>query len=399
MKNIILIVFKICILILYPLGFLIPRRKNLCVFGSGNDTFRDNSKHLFLFASNERNDIEAVWITKSKSIYNDLKSKGLSVELYHSFKGIYTCLRAEYHFYNISSYDVNFYASAGATLVNLWHGTPIKAIGYDVKTGPFVKKKFEGLMDRILRPFLYVKPSFFVTSSKYATEEIFKSAFRLKENQYLPWGYPRSDIFFRSRKAIENFSSKYEPPETEAFGATLKDFNKVFIYLPTFRDRTNDFFELANFDLPRLNKAMQQQNALFVFKMHPKSTVNLSEIGRFSNLKVLDKKVDIYAFLPLTDCLITDYSSVYFDYLLLNKRLILFPFDLPDYLAMNRNLYFDFDQFMIGEKVLSFEELLKAVAKTEIPSFPTQAELKTLIWDDYDGDAGKRIMDWVVSYK
>ena len=396
MKALFLLLFKAGLLLLYPLGYLVPRRKNLCVFGGGNDTFTDNPKHLFLYASNERKEVDAVWITKKKSIYQDLKNKGLRVEMYESPRGIWTCLRAKYHFYNISLYDVNFYASAGATLVNLWHGTPIKAIGYDVETGPYAKEYPVNWRDKILRPFQYVKPSFFLSSSKFATDKIFKSAFQLASNQYLSWGYPRSDIFFKNRKALANFNQKYEPADIQQFVATLKNFANVFIYLPTFRDANIDFFEQASIDLERLNSAMRKQNSLFVFKMHPKSLIDLSKIASFSNLSVLDKSADIYAFLPLTDCLITDYSSVYFDYLLLKKRLILFPFDMIDYLENNRNLYFDFDEYMIGEKVMDFEELLTVISKKEVPNFPKQAEVKTLFWDDYQGEASEKIMDWVV---
>ena len=119
----------------------------------------------------------------------------------------------------------------------------------------------------------------------------------------------------------------------------LKKFKTSFVYLPTFRDSNVDFIEEAGIDLAQLNELMKAKDAVFIFKMHPKTVIDLSKVTTFSNLSIMHKDADIYTFLPLTDCLITDYSSVYFDYLLLRKRLMLFPFDFDDYLKNNRNLY------------------------------------------------------------
>ena len=111
----------------------------------------------------------------------------------------------------------------------------------------------------------------------------------------------------------------------------------------------------------------------------------------------MPEDVDVYTFLPFTDLLITDYSSIYFDYLLLNKKVVLFPFDFEDYLTGSRMFYFDYFKFMIGDYAYSFEELL-TILKEETTSFTLnsrQKEILKLFWDDYSGESNKGLVQYL----
>ena len=79
---------------------------------------------------------------------------------------------------------------------------------------------------------------------------------------------------------------------------------------------------------------------------------------------VINKDADPYVFLKMADVLITDYSSIYFDYLLLDRPIIFFDYDLKEYLNDSRELYFDYDEFTPGEKVSNYHELKKAIFKS-----------------------------------
>jgi CDP-glycerol glycerophosphotransferase len=76
----------------------------------------------------------------------------------------------------------------------------------------------------------------------------------------------------------------------------------------------------------------------------------------------LDKEIDIYPYLKVCDLLVTDYSSVFFDFLLLAKPLIFFPYDLERYRSRDRQLYFDYNDFVCGPQALTQEELQLAIA-------------------------------------
>ena len=78
---------------------------------------------------------------------------------------------------------------------------------------------------------------------------------------------------------------------------------------------------------------------------------------------VINKDADPYVFLKMADVLITDYSSIYFDYLLLDRPIIFFAYDLEEYLSDSREMYFDYDEFTPGEKVNDYQELKSGIVK------------------------------------
>lgn len=79
----------------------------------------------------------------------------------------------------------------------------------------------------------------------------------------------------------------------------------------------------------------------------------------------MNKKLDIYPLLPFVDILITDYSSIYYDFLLLNKGILLYPFDKERFIENSNDLAFDYDEFTPGKKVYSMTDFLSTIASDE----------------------------------
>ena len=102
---------------------------------------------------------------------------------------------------------------------------------------------------------------------------------------------------------------------------------------------------------------------MFCIKLHPKSKLN-EEFKNIQseNIMVINKDADPYVFLKLADVLITDYSSIYFDYLLLGRPIIFFAYDLKEYFD-SREMYFDYDEFTPGEKVWDYQGLKNSIVK------------------------------------
>ena len=89
--------------------------------------------------------------------------------------------------------------------------------------------------------------------------------------------------------------------------------------------------------------------------MHPATRMNFDVIGKCTNVILLDKSMDVYPLLPKTDVLITDYSSIYYDYILMpEKDVLLFPFDYQDYIRNSRDLAYDYLTYTPGVKSLEF---------------------------------------------
>lgn len=161
-----------------------------------------------------------------------------------------------------------------------------------------------------------------------------------------------------------DFVRKYEPASTMSLIERISGghYSKVFVYMPTWRDSQREVFT-QSFDLPRLDAMLKSVNSLLLLKPHANVLINPAEFAELKNIKLVDGKVDIYPVLPYTDVLITDYSSVLYDYILMpGKDVILYLYDYADYVK-NRDLYYPFDENVVGRKVYNFGELFETIQK------------------------------------
>ena len=124
--------------------------------------------------------------------------------------------------------------------------------------------------------------------------------------------------------------------------------------MPTWRDSQRDVFTV-NMDLEYVSKILKKQNAVLVLKPHMMTVVD--KLYNADNIILADKDIDIYCILPFTDVLITDYSSVMFDYALLNRPILFFTYDLDFYKENLRDFYFDINT-VPGPLIETTEELI-----------------------------------------
>ena len=159
-------------------------------------------------------------------------------------------------------------------------------------------------------------------------------------------------------------------------------FKRPHLFLSTWRETRENFIVSAGFDFVLLNEILKQKGDLFLLKLHPESNLSMEEMSRYSNILVLDKKIDIYPVLPFTDVLVTDYSSIYYDYLLMpGKEVLLFPFDYAEYITAGRDLAFDFDKYTPGKRVNTFEELLTVMRDEVTLQFDEREWIVNQFWD------------------
>lgn len=371
--------------LIYFLSGFVKRDKNTWIFGTYNAGFGDNSKYLYLYLEKNHPEIKIIWITRKKANLNFLKSKGINAFYKKSIKGIFSILRASIIFSNTNIEDVSYWFSRGAKFVNLWHGVPLKKIEFDIKFGKIAWKfqyrnKFEKFVKTLIFPGLYRHPDFLLIPSEYM-EKFFTSAFKIKEKNVLIGEYPRNSIFKYPKEELLKLISRFESKATFELVKSLSKYRKIFVYLPTFRDGKSNFFEDSGINFAQLDRLGKGKNFLFLIKLHPTTSKKIINLSQFSNIKLLDSKVDIYPILPFTDVLISDYSSIFFDYLLLNKEIIFFPFDLDEYMLKSRKMYFDYDEIIVGKKCNSFKELIQAIEDSDNLDFSQERiELRNKIW-------------------
>ena len=283
---------------LFLLSYLAPRRPNLWVFGSwGGYRFADNAAAFFEYCHRHVPGRDFVWISRRSTIVQQLRANGYRAYRAWSPLGVAMCLRAGVYVFDCFSKDINFWLSGGATKINLWSGVPLKTFERDIDNPRnryyrlFHGSPPERLIWSALMPWHVQKPDLLIATSE-ETAAITQRAFAVGKEQVEITGFPRNDRLLRERNA--------EPP-TQLRAALLAD-RKVFLYLPTFRDDARPFMRL---DWAALNDTMARVGAEFFVKRHPidrgSAPPNLEHVHE------LGQDVDVYAVLPHTTALISDY--------------------------------------------------------------------------------------------
>ncbi len=395
MKKLITTLLLPLFCLLYLLSKFFPRNSKIWVFGSAYG-FEGNSKYLYCHTVEHAPDIRAIWIAGSREDSRYIRSKGAEAHYRWSLPGIWLAFRSKYWFFNVCSSDVNYVASGGAWLVNLWHGVPLKKIHFDVDSFANRYKKLSFIIRKI---FLYTPDDEIyknlVSTSEYISNMSFSSALRVPAEQCLNIGYPRLEPLFWDENYSSKWLNRWSSIHEQEFIKKIKTYDKAFIFMPTWRDHAPNFIKEQNWDFIGLDKKLAKRNTILILKLHPLTPLSLVEsVQQCSNIELLDSGQDVYCILPHTHGLITDYSSIMFDYALLDRPICYFAHDLDDYLAKSREFYMPFDEVVYGPVVTTMEQVEEFLLNPENTTSSNEARqrIKDLCFDYKDHDSSKRIV-------
>ncbi|MBE6816951.1 MAG: glycosyltransferase [Ruminococcaceae bacterium] len=282
------------------------------------------------------------------------------------------------YLFNDTSFAAYFMKREGQVYLNTWHGTPLKTLGkssitdfYDIAN---LQKNFVSA-DYLLYPNEYTRDNML---RDYMLPDIFGGNILLS-------GYPRNEIFFDTARRAE-------------LKKKLKlDGKQVIAYMPTWRgnvrkvDHKKHVTETQNY-LKYLDSVLDDNQVLYV-NFHPFVSADM-DISSLEKVKMFPAKYETYDFLNIADILITDYSSVMFDYSLTGGKVILFTYDEEDYLS-TRGLYLDFDK-------LPFARVNTVKALADEINNPEKPDISALLGEfcQYDrGDISAQICDMVIGGK
>ena len=343
---------KLINLLMFPISclvYIVPRNKRNWVFGSGTGmNFSDNAKYLFLYCSSE-NEINCYWITKNKVLVENLQNDGLKAYYKYSIMGLWLSISSKVYIYDSRTGCINHFTSAGAYKVSLWHGSPLKTIDRDitVKNNAFyIGNHTWGLkryLVRIIMPEWFVVADLMIATSD-KVKGYFNSAFGSKKIEVT--GYPRNDII-----SNPNLYRKYLMFEQNIIHSLST--KKTILYAPTFRD-TDRFERETPIEWERLNNLLKKNDTTFLIKLH-KHDYSMIMKENYSHIRVLDNESDMYPLFSKVDLLITDYSSIFFDFLLTDKPVLFYPYDIEDYLTMDRSMYDEYETVTPGHKAYDFQ--------------------------------------------
>ena len=352
----------------YYLSKLMPKKKGSIVIGSGQGyTFSDNSMFFYIWCVNKANrKIDICWITKSESVYSFLKNKGLPCEKLYSLRGIYRTLSADRSFISHRLSDIHSGLIGGSKIIQLWHGVPLRRIGYN---GDWYSDDLIGKIKKIiykLFPFsYYMACDILISNCSYSSRvysEAFAYSFRNKK-RILQLGQPRYDYLLGNTKIYDDFFN-----DELAFLDQFNGYDKVVAWLPTHRFfQSKNFIKIlddSGFSLSELDEWLKAKNVLLIFKLHPIERKYSSAFDCFKNIVVYDF-IDPSPLLKKIDILISDYSSVVIDYLSMKKPVYLVPFDLQEYEAYT-GFYLSYKDDMSGFICNGLDDLFNALSACSV---------------------------------
>ncbi|GHU72169.1 teichoic acid biosynthesis protein B [Spirochaetia bacterium] len=317
---------------------------------------------------------------KKKSHYN-------KNNILYLLKAYYFIFRSSYIF--TSSWYYNFiFKTKKQKIICLGYGAPFKYHYHDAK-------KFKNM-----RRIKDVSFDFHVSTSDLASRiESVDSG--ISYYKFLNLGYPRNDNLFNVQNII------YAKDELKKILGY--DFKKMILYTPTFRDYEKDETETRNIfgyfaDYNILSDVLVENECVLIGKLHPWQNTKIIEKENLKNMHIFSPtdKLGLYDLMAISDALITDYTSGYCDYLLLDRPVIFNFYDLETY-KRERGFAFDpIEAVCAGEIVYSFDNLIKSISKilNGFDSFNDKRRLVNSLFNKYsDSNSSKRICDEFFSVK
>ena len=378
--------------LVYPLSKLIPRRSDQWIFGHQDGAFAGNGKFLFLWVRAHRPDVRALWVTSDAEVLRLLKERGFPALRKGGLKAIWQSLRSSVYFVCHGPEDVSLGLSGGALVINLWHGVGLKSLRLGNPNSPTVRYggPSANWLTRTLHLGPRLTPDVLVTTSDFMQRH-FSSQFGMPLERCPALGYPRVD----SQRDAALARALAELPGSAPRALWPDGIAEVYAYLPTFRDSNRDFLRDAIPDFGKLEAVLEKRNAILYLKPHRHT--NLDSWTSSERIRLWPAGVDVDASLPHLSGLITDYSSVHYDYIFHSaKGSILYMFDEQEYTSSDRLLLYPLRENTAGWRAENFEELIRLIESGEaLAPLDEVAPVRAKFWGEADGPASPRIVDHV----
>lgn len=350
-------------------------------------SYSDSPKYIYEYLNQAYpSEYKCIWVIndkKTKIPYGAIKVKRFSIRYAYYFA------RCKYDVLNVR--QPNWIRKRkGNVFLETWHGTPLKRLVFDQEevcgASPLHKQQFY----RQSRDWDYL-----ISDNGFSTET-FKRAF-LFHNEIVECGYPRNDVLYA--------------PDKEARIIKLKDQlgipkdKKTILYAPTWRDDEyygkGEYKFALKLDLHELKRQLGDEYVLLLrTHYYIADSIDITGIEDFAFN--VSKYNDISELYLISDLLITDYSSVFFDYANLRRPILFYTYDLEKYRDMLRGFYLDIEKEMPGPLLFTEEEVIAAIK--DITNIEKRYQDK---YDEFyerfchvdDGNASKRIVERVFRNK
>ncbi|MRT92279.1 CDP-glycerol glycerophosphotransferase family protein [Ancylomarina sp. 16SWW S1-10-2] len=366
----------------YLLEKLVRKDKRIALFFMTEKYYYDNSKYLFEYMR-RKDDFKSVLFTANKVLYASLNEKFPGEVVYAwSVKGLFLFLRTRNV---IISYGISaapffpYYLHEKCKhVIYLGHGIPMKRMGLQTSAWQKYGKRYQ------------LQKYSFMAACSPVEQVIHGAGFNIDMNHVWVSGLPRND-YLQTAKKNEALLEKH--PYLN---------QKVILYAPTWREETQsaEFFPFQDFDAEQLDAFLEKEQAYILLRGHKEDIKRDDALSHFDVSKMkrvlkADQNLfpDVYELLPYVDVLLTDYSSIWIDYLLLDRPIVFIPYDLEEY-KMTKGLFLDFEKNTPGYKAANYKEF-QSQLETYLNNPQEHANWRKYICDMYhshqDGNSSQRI--------
>lgn len=353
--------------------------------------YSDSPKAIFEYLMhNERySDWNHIWILNDKTIVEDdnlFKEKNVKVINRFSWSYFFYVTVAKYFILNMRQ-PKWLEKKEEQIILSTWHGTPLKRLVFDMNNVTSANKNYK-------RDFYYQSRNwdYLIAANEYS-EHIFERAFMYPKSNILTYGYPRNDI-------LSTYNNQYKNILKEKLNIPLD--KKVILYAPTWRD--DEYHAAGQYKFKLQLDLEKMQNILgddyvIVLRMHYfiSDKIDLSCFKGFAF--DFSKYNDINDLYIISDLLITDYSSVFFDYANLKKPILFYTYDLNKYKDELRGFYIDMVNDLPGPLLYNTDEVIQNIENIENVKKYYESKYKEFyqkFCNLDDGNATRRVVEKVI---
>lgn len=352
------------------LNLFVPAKAKSWVFGADYGfSYRENSKYLFQYMVAHQPEYDCTFVTGSKAVMDMLEERNLPCVMNDSLKGIWKIVRADAVFCSQNMNDIRYaFRKKNRTYYYMTHGQAYK-------------NSLEAMPKKL------IKETSFVQNLKNKTEAFFSCTYSIADSEFVPAtsdflaphmalcighsvpveviGTPRNDSLLADNERYDQIWPKRFPGK------------KIITYMPTHRLYGKGEVSPTPFcSDEQVQHWLRENNVVLLVKQHPNMVRKLADT--FSNDVIVDiskEKIDPQLLLKFTDVLISDYSSVFIDYLLLNRPVLFYIYDnYADVEGAMYDIKEDFpDNFCYNEEEL-FEKI-KISIETPVVTAPSAETL------------------------
>lgn len=329
------------------ISVFIPKKKNLILFSSWfGKKYADSSKYMFeYFLNNGKYCVK--WYSADKKLYLQLKEKGMPVVYRYSLKGIWTQIRANMLVSSIQLSDYNSLFLHNCIFFDLDHGFALKQVGFAIPGYDKYSYDYQMAVRKGINYWMSAPTS-------WCMDKV-RECYDINPDHIVRCNKPRTDVLFDEslRKGVNEIVN------------TIKNGRKAIVWMPTHRSCGETSMPVRKlFDLNGIQDICEKNDCVFIIKKHFYHKQEIEDLSDFPNIYDLTgEDLDSQVILSQADVLVSDYSSSYIEYLVLDRPIILYAYDKDTFLESERDLYIKLEDNTAGEIVTNKDAFTKSIKR------------------------------------